>query len=429
MRGGGRGRVESGVDLYGLESAERRLGHPVTRQESSRYWTQATLRHVGREPGRFLALLGVKARLMVNREEASQIQSPRVFEAVAGPMGWPFVGGFGVVGWLGLAGLPLALRRSREFRVVAGVLGAVALSMMIFFVVDRYRVHLIPTLALLAPVPARALVEAVRGLAWRRVVPVALALGLSAGCVWPAVCDMSPAWRAFELHGTLANAYFRGGELEEAAKETAKAVEIDRATLLAGGETRNGRFARAAVYELDALLALERGDWARARDGLRTALRLAPGRAQSRELLAEALASEGSRDGARAMLAEGVVDSARVVKDLLSRIRRAGAVGDRKTGEGCLTALAAFAPDLVPTAAGLCSYFRPPAPLSIVHRTSSPNPHNPAVASASRSPAPSRPGALPSQASPARQPMKTTSVVQATHPARRTAAAGAGFNP
>ena len=58
--------------------------------------------------------------LMVNREEAPQIERIVTFEELAGPVGLPLLGGFGVLGVLGIAGactltsrddLPIALSR------------------------------------------------------------------------------------------------------------------------------------------------------------------------------------------------------------------------------------------------------------------------------------------------------------------------------
>ena len=290
-----RDRVEGGALMDGRGALSRRLGRPFTPLESSQYWTQRTLRHVSENPRSTLRLLAAKAMLMMNQLEAPQVVSSRTFEAVAGPMGWPLVGGFGCVGWLGLAGLPLAMRRSQDFRLVAGMVLAVSLSMLIFFVIDRYRVHLVPALALVAPLPIRTFVAALRARAPARICAPALLLALSGACVFRTLVEMPSARCAFEVHLTLANAHLRLGCLDQAATECAKAIAIDRSTRIPGSETPNGRCARAAVYELDGRLALHRGDWSRAQDGLRTAMGLVPGRASIRQLLAEAIAGDGGQ--------------------------------------------------------------------------------------------------------------------------------------
>jgi hypothetical protein len=72
-----------------------RTGWLLTPSQSSTVWFDLSLADFASDPGRWAVLLGQKFLLLVNHEEATQIQSPRAFAAVAGPIGWPWLGGFG----------------------------------------------------------------------------------------------------------------------------------------------------------------------------------------------------------------------------------------------------------------------------------------------------------------------------------------------
>jgi len=83
--------------------------------------------------------------------------------------------GFGIVGTLGLAGLALGARRSREAKVLALCVAVIMLSIVIYFVNGRYRSQLLPALLPFAAFALVALLRAAfvqerRVLAWGAVV-------------------------------------------------------------------------------------------------------------------------------------------------------------------------------------------------------------------------------------------------------------------
>jgi hypothetical protein len=350
------GAMEGGALGDGRDQLERRFGRKFSPQESSRFWIRETLDHITAEPTQLLRVLGAKLSLLVNHEEASQVQSSRVFEAVAGPLGWPWIGGFGLVGVFGLAGLVMAPRRSIESKMLAGVWCAIALSSMVFFVTDRYRIHLVPSLVLLLPLPFMALTNSARRREWRGVLGVGLLLLLAAISVFRTVIPMSAEKRAFEVGTTLGDAYLRSGLLAKASEQYAKVIALDRTYRLPNAETRNGRSVRAAVYERDGLLAMEAGNWSRAESSLSIVRVLIPERESIRLPLAEVLAARGSSASALELRAEGDLDSATVVRDLVTRTERAAANDNRVAEEGCLTALNAFAPHWEPAVVALVRF-------------------------------------------------------------------------
>jgi len=98
---------------------------------------------------------------------------------------------FGVIGPLSLVGLALGLRRWREHAVLYLFVASTLGTMLLFYVLSRFRIHLVPALI---PFAALAVVRFGEGLRARRLIAagaIALAVFIAAAWIWRPL----PAWR------------------------------------------------------------------------------------------------------------------------------------------------------------------------------------------------------------------------------------------
>lgn len=199
------------------------LGHPVNYTEASRFWTILTLEHMGADPLRTLSLLGKKTALLIQGWEFQNNFSYYFFRTRLVRL--PLLLDFGIL--VALA-LPWFFQRGRPFyrRPLLWVLGGYGLSVVLFFVVDRYRLPLVPLVALLAGAGVMELrsrwfsggVRRVRGL----LLLVVLALFLTHIPGW-----VSPEGEVAQSWNYLGSEYFREGRVEEAVQAYRKTIDAD----------------------------------------------------------------------------------------------------------------------------------------------------------------------------------------------------------
>src|SRR5439155_12157138 len=121
--------------------------------------------------------------MMWNLREYPQVENDVEYEALAGPLGLPWLGTFACLGTLALAALPFAWRRSAAGRFTVGYALAITLGVLPFFVTDRYRHHLMPAAALLAAVVLEEIVRAFAARQPRTRLAAALAVAAAAAIV------------------------------------------------------------------------------------------------------------------------------------------------------------------------------------------------------------------------------------------------------
>ncbi|MEM9382763.1 MAG: tetratricopeptide repeat protein [Planctomycetota bacterium] len=144
------------------EQAEALEGRPLRPSEVSRHYAGRALDWMRSEPADAVAHMAWKARLVVSNVELANNQDIR-FTALrtlpllrASPARWDVLLGFGAVG------LFLAARRRREgARLLCAFALVYSASIVLFFVTARFRVPLLPVLAIGA---GHAIVEALRAL-------------------------------------------------------------------------------------------------------------------------------------------------------------------------------------------------------------------------------------------------------------------------
>ncbi len=315
--------------------AERRTGRRLDPVETSSFWLREGVSWVGSHPGEWLVLTWRKLRVFWGAYEVPDNLDYYAYRETARVLRWPLPG-FGLVVPLGLLGVALALRRPGWPRGLVVYTGAYCLSVILFFVIARYRMAMMPALFPLAgfgavelarrtraaarersrwPPAARALVVAAAAFAFVNL-PVRApesdwAFRLASAVGIPAVPESSSVAH-FNIGVLLAKADDLTGaeeELREAMRQDPRHVEVH--VELGKVFARQGRD-REAIAEYRAALAISpgradiqqvlgvlsrrAGDLPAARDAFAQALQLDPRRADSARDLSEvesALARRG----------------------------------------------------------------------------------------------------------------------------------------
>lgn len=270
----------------------------------SAFWFELALEEVAAEPGHFLRLLGRKLRLLAHRGEIMDAVAIEVFEdeslllRVLGPVS------FGLLLPLFLAGAVVAWGRRHAGTTLAGV-GLLALSILLFFVVGRFRLGLVP---LALPFAGIALTETLSSR--RRWPSAALLVAGFALAWWPLPLEGDPrATSALNLTSELVRRGDASGAVDWARRARAWDPRSAEAAFNLGIALRLGGKPAEAAEPFESAMALEPayaadclaelgairhacGDEAGARGLLERALAIDPGHANARRYL-ESLA--GSR--------------------------------------------------------------------------------------------------------------------------------------
>lgn len=214
------------------ELAERQTGQTMTGPQASRYWFEQAWRWMRAHPADAARLWLKKAFLIVNHYEVPDNQSFYLVRREFAPaIGIAFLG----FGWFcgpALAGMALLLRREPKAVFPAGFAIVYAVSLMLFYVVSRYRLPLLPSLA---PFAGFFLSTTAGHLRRRELRPVLAPAGLAAALLiaglWP---RSEPPVVAAHADHLLGDAYLRSGQPGEALRryDLALAVLPDDAELL-----------------------------------------------------------------------------------------------------------------------------------------------------------------------------------------------------
>lgn len=244
--------------------AERAEGHKLKPSEVSAYWTRRAVGFAVSQPGVWARLLLRKTFLFWYSYELpnnAEIYPAGWFSPVLSALLWsvgPLHFPFGLLAPLALVGLALTARdRESAATPLALYVLVYSLTVIAFFVCSRYRIPVIPALALLA---AYALVQAPRLLRLhRRDVPALCVLGVFA-------LSLLLNWDVYRVgkvdlakaHQDLAACYQQKGQYAEAEAEYGKALQANPADI----EVRLGL----------ALCLISAGEYGRAEEMLREVL-------------------------------------------------------------------------------------------------------------------------------------------------------------
>ncbi len=205
-----------------LAEAERRTGKKLTDSQMSRFWFKEGLREIAADPALSAARFLRKSLLTVNFHEVSDNLNYDFFRQEYSFMLRLPLPAFWLAGPFGLAGLALASRRKKG-GFLALYLGSYFVTLLLFYVVNRYRAPLVPVLLVFA---AYGVIEFARSLRERdrRAMALYLAVLVAAGAIG------FPRWRrpSFDVSWQkVGNAMSREGRWAEAIDAYERALSIN----------------------------------------------------------------------------------------------------------------------------------------------------------------------------------------------------------
>jgi tetratricopeptide (TPR) repeat protein len=266
------------VDPAGRTLAEADLGRPLSPSEVSAWWMDRSLHWIRNRPVAAAALLVKKVSLFWTRMELPQIEHYGFTRRYVGLLKAPLLG-FGLLAPLGLAGLLLE-RRDPVARPLGLFLAAFCVSIVLFFVLSRYRMPVVPVLAVLS---ARTIIHTWRAARARDLHRLAVPVGGTAVAallvhvnfyhVHPESAFDQFYYRLGIVHEERSRALARAGDGEGAARELEEAEASLREAV-----RRDPAYPRSRL-NLGALLA-QQGRYDEAEEHLRAALAAQPGYAK-----------------------------------------------------------------------------------------------------------------------------------------------------
>ena len=311
--------TEGGAGLDGRAGLLRAYGVRLSPSASSRTFTRLTLEAVQRDPLRWAQLMGVKLLMLFNLRDEPQVESLALHRALLWPLGWPIVGSFAMTALLGLLGLIWVRPSDPRWIFPLGYLAVMALGILSFFVVDRYRHHLVPALLLLGAATLHHTLRpaGLRGTSPIRIGGVALLTG--ALVFWP-LPGKSSARLQWDLSTRLGEAWLQKGRPDRALVQFDEAIRQDSKTM-EGAETLTGRTARALAYENRAIALWQLGRLDEAARSLEQGISLDPQPGVAMQKLFELNVLRGNLAEAENVLARAAIPREQAVAFLLEHAR------------------------------------------------------------------------------------------------------------
>jgi tetratricopeptide (TPR) repeat protein len=305
--------------------AERAVGHPLSASGVSEYWQEQAWAWMSSHPLEWLRLTGKKFLLTWNVVEAADTEDVYTYATWS----WPLrlsqaVLPFGVLAPLGLLGIWLTRARWRDLWVVYAMIAAYVASVVLFFVLARYRYPIVPLLTMFAGAAVTAFPAWWRASRPRdRRAAAAVVAGAALLCYWPL---QSPAEMQSATRYNIGYALAGEGRIDEAIAEYRVAIEqmptnaparSNLGSLLSGrGQHDEALRQLQEATRLDPRLAAARislgielaaqGHSQAAMESFRRALELEPDEPRAHYNLGVALASSGDTNEALHHLREAV---------------------------------------------------------------------------------------------------------------------------
>jgi hypothetical protein len=325
--------ADGGTEGDGRSYVRDSLGLVLGPGASSRWWRDRAIADMRRDPGAAAALMIKKLRLLWSWRELYQLYSLDSYRPIVGLLGWPLIGSFVVLGPLALAGLGSAWGGGLSRRVVMLSVIAATAGPVIFFVIDRYRIHLVPWCAALAAIALHRILGPGNPRR-RRSTLAGAALGMVI-VAWPSLPlrDDRAAW---ETRVDLADAWLKSGRPDLAVEFYAGADSIVLAGHLPGSWSDEGRRARASAAAGYASALAETGRTDAAIDQYEMSLALVPEWKIVSVELAILYLREDRDDRALHLLASAGFDSVGASSMLLQMALQSIAAGDTAGAERCL---------------------------------------------------------------------------------------------
>lgn len=199
--------------------AEQAVGHPLSPTAISTYWFTRTVDEILRQPGAWVRLLGRKLLLTMNAGElvdSESMQEYARFSRLLRALQWL---SFGLVLPLAVMGAWITRRAWRSLVVLYASGAGLALSVIAFYVMSRYRFPLVP-IALIFAGAAVAAIPRIR-VEWRSWIPGALGAAAIAGLSLLPMTQVSNT-----THGNIGAELIKVGRAAEAIPLLQEAVRI-----------------------------------------------------------------------------------------------------------------------------------------------------------------------------------------------------------
>jgi hypothetical protein len=307
-----------------IDLAERAMGRSLTPAEVSDYFTRAGLRYIRSQPLDWLALMGRKVVLAFNAIELVDTKDQYSHHDVSSVL-W-LAGGllhFGLLAPLALLGVWVTWSDRARLLPVSLLFLVYTSTLLVFYLFGRYRIPLIPMLALFAAAAVVRFPEFLRENSARRIA-AGLAAGVAAAvfCNWP-IADEDYMRSVTQYN--LGNELVAAGRIDEAMERYGAAIRLHEGNavahhnlgaLLAGRDEFDGaisHYERAleivpdytqarlnlALTHVDLGLAQEaRGDLSRAIESYERALGYDPSLEEARENLSRVKQQPARREPA-----------------------------------------------------------------------------------------------------------------------------------
>ena len=258
--------------------AEQAAGHALSAGQVSSYWLGQALAYIRSQPVQWLQLLWQKWLIVWNVREIEDSDDFYLYQRwswLLALLGW--FNHFGILAPLAAVGIAATWRQWRRLWVLYALLLSFAASVALFFIFGRYRLPLVPFLALFA---AAGLVQSLALYHQQQFKKLSSLIGLLliAALVvhWPVVGRAGPSAPGFTY---LANGYAKQGKIDEAIESAQAALKIDPAYGVAHYNLANFYIEKRRIDD--------------AMHHYREALKVYPGYVDARGNLAKALTLSG----------------------------------------------------------------------------------------------------------------------------------------
>ncbi len=290
-----------GVESEDFEKeAERRTGRDLSSSETSRFWFKETMREIKADAGLFVVRLGRKALLTINRFELTDNLGYDFFAEHYSVLLKLPLPGFWLAAPFGIAGLVLALYQ-RKGGLLAVFAGGYALTLLVFYVLSRYRLLLAPALLVFSAYGLVSLWDAARQREFKFLIAYVCIAAVLFAASYPRWLE--PSYDSMWTKAGLAR--MQHGQYTEAIKAYQRAVSINPGLFQAWmgmgaameerrrlSESRQAYEKAVSIkpdspfahFSLGSVLAKE-GDVSRARKEYQRALSLDPGYVPARQAL------------------------------------------------------------------------------------------------------------------------------------------------
>jgi tetratricopeptide (TPR) repeat protein len=202
--------------------AERRTGREMTAREVDGFWYGEGISEIKADPGLFVARLGRKTLLILNRHEVSDnLNYDFIRENVSWMLRLPCPA-FWLAGPFGFAGLALALRK-RQGAALAIFMLTYSATLLAFYVVGRYRMPLVPILLLFAAFGLVCMIDAIAARAGKELALYSIVFAISLALGYP---EWQPPMYD-DSYQKMGHAFMNEGKWSEAIHSYEQAVALN----------------------------------------------------------------------------------------------------------------------------------------------------------------------------------------------------------